>query len=118
MASKTYRLSKLQEILNLFSVMGVYITSEIEDTAERNGDRYVINFNGLSKELKVERLMDILRHEIKTTGTVDSAKMGKLEAKLQATSTHNLKIVRSRLVHLRQMLWADQADQADDTDGL
>ena len=46
MASKTYRLSKLQEILNLFKVMGVDITSEIEDTAERNGDRYVIKFNG------------------------------------------------------------------------
>ena len=114
MASKTYRLSKLQEILNLFKVMGVDITSEIEDTAERNGDRYVINFNGLTKELKVERLMDILLHELKTTGaTIDSAKMGNLKTKLQATSTHNLKVVRSRIIHLRMMSWADQADLAD-----
>jgi len=110
MATKTYRVSKLQEVLELCKELGVDITSEIEDTAERNGDRYVIKFNGLSKDDKIELMIEILRHEIKTTGTVDSAKMGKLEAKLQATSTHNLKIVRSRLVHLRQISWADQAD--------
>jgi len=114
MATKTHRISKLQEIFNMFKNMGVDITSEIEDT-ERNGDRYVINFNGLSKELKVEKLVEVLKHELKTMGsTIDGSEMKKLEAKLQATSVRNLKIIRSRLIHMRMMSWADKADANQD----
>ena len=114
MATKTYRISKLQEIFTMFKKMGVDIISEIGDT-ERNGDRYVINFNGLSKELKVEKLVEVLKHELKTMGsTVDSSEMKKLEAKLQATSVRNLKIIRSRLINIRKQSWADLADANQD----
>ena len=110
----TYRVSKLQEVLNLCKEVGVDITSEIEET-ERSGDRYVIEFAGLTKEQKVQKLIEILIHELRTTGKSIDSRMEQLKTKLQATSTHNLKVVRSRLIHLRKMSWADQADQADDT---
>jgi hypothetical protein len=114
MATK-YRLSKLQEILNLFKELGVDITSEIEDTAARNGDRYVIKFEGLSKEDKVQKLIEVLNHELHTIGTtVDTAKLEKLKTKLEATSVRNLKVVRSRLIHIRKQSWADQVETDSD----
>ena len=119
MATK-YRVSKLQEVLELCKELGVDITSEIHDTTERSGDLYVVEFAGLSKDEKVQRLIEILLHEIKTTGaTIDSAKIEKLKTKLQKTSMLNLKVVRSRLIHMRMMSWADKADLADaKQDGL
>ena len=115
MATKKYRVSKIQEILNLCKQIGVDITEEQVDNTDRSGEMHTIKFEGLSKEQKVEKLLEIINHELMTIGaTVDSSKMATLQTKLLQTSVHNLKIIRSRLIHLRKLSWADMAESDSD----
>jgi len=107
---------KLRHILGLFADLGVDIREEIHD--DNSGKRFEVEFAGLSADQKVEHLLQATRAKLDMEKLdIDETKFSALREELLNTSGHNLKIIRSRLRHLRRQSWADVADGADGADG-
>ena len=108
-----YRRKKLRHILGLFADLGVDIREEIHD--DNSGKRFEVEFAGFTKEEKVEHLLQATRAKLDMEKLdIDETKFSALREELINTSGHNLKIIRSRLRHLKKQSWADVADGADE----
>ena len=100
-----YRRQKLLELLNDFNELGLNIVEESEDN---DGTKYEINFQG-DQSAKVERIVDVTQDIL----GIEKEKLDALKVKLLNTSIHNLKIIRSRLIHLTKSSAASDVDAAD-----
>ena len=110
-----YRRKKLRHIFGLFADLGVDIREEIHD--DNSGKSFEIEFAGLTKEEKVNNLLVAVRAKLDMEKVdIDETKVNVLREELLNTSGHNLKIIRSRLRHLKKQSWADVADGADGAD--
>ena len=114
MATKeSHRVSKLQEILNLFAEIGLDIVEETPNDLD-DAEYHKIQFAGLSKENKVAKILTILKRELTSRGSSFSQKqITKLKSKLSNTSVHNIKIIRSRLIHIRKQTWFELTQNSD-----
>ena len=61
---------------------------------------------------KVERIIDVTQEIL----GIEKEKLDALKVKLMNTSIHNLKIIRSRLIHLTKQNSASDVDAASDID--
>jgi hypothetical protein len=113
-----HRINKLQEILLLCKDIGVDITEELpkrpDTIIDLDGNFYSINFKNLNKTQKVAKILLILKQElIAKRIAFTNEQIGVLQQKLNETSVHNLKVIRSRLIHLRKQTWYEMTNNSD-----